>query len=349
MGDDTFPILCDTCLGDQAMVRIKRAPSDRACDVCTQAFDRFTLKPGPHARYKTTVICRVCAWLKNCCQSCVLDLTYGLPLQTRDAYIKPYADDSSAPPAVAAVIDVPASQAGARHVIARRAALLADTSLERPYTHDKGEHPVLSKLARKGIRHEQNLAKLCTFFLKGECTRPNCPYRHVTKEDAGHTTALADQRTKDRYHGVNDAVAKGHLARASDMETREREKASGWSGVATSAVPVSQSVPSSGSGSGGGPRATGALKHPREGGAVVSTHPPGPRASGPGTGVGGKFIPVSSSGHAPVATGAAPVAPAAAAAPLSAPAATAPSTGGFVRMRYASQGADFYKLGLGGN
>ena len=34
--------------------------------------------------FKTTVICQTCAKIKNVCQTCLLDLEYGLPTQVRD-------------------------------------------------------------------------------------------------------------------------------------------------------------------------------------------------------------------------------------------------------------------------
>lgn len=35
-------------------------------------------------RFKKTEVCQTCAKLKNACQTCLLDLEYGLPLQVRD-------------------------------------------------------------------------------------------------------------------------------------------------------------------------------------------------------------------------------------------------------------------------
>ena len=38
-------------------------------------------------RYKRTEICQTCCKLKNICQTCLLDLEYGLPVQVRDTAI----------------------------------------------------------------------------------------------------------------------------------------------------------------------------------------------------------------------------------------------------------------------
>jgi len=39
-------------------------------------------------RFKKTEVCQTCAKLKNVCQTCLLDLEYGLPIQVRDNALK---------------------------------------------------------------------------------------------------------------------------------------------------------------------------------------------------------------------------------------------------------------------
>lgn len=54
------------------------------CKVCTRPFTTFRWCPGARMRFKKTEICQTCAKLKNVCQTCLLDLEYGLPTQVRD-------------------------------------------------------------------------------------------------------------------------------------------------------------------------------------------------------------------------------------------------------------------------
>lgn len=114
-----FPILCETCeqasymtstdriliwhpgLGDNAFVRMVCCDSvkcmyiltgfhqskqefARSCGACNRPFTVFRWNPGSGMRFKSTVICQTCAKIKNVCQTCLLDLEYGLPTQVRD-------------------------------------------------------------------------------------------------------------------------------------------------------------------------------------------------------------------------------------------------------------------------
>ena len=85
--DGEFPILCETCLGDNPYVRMIRIPYGRGCKSCGRPFTNFRWKAGSEGRYKSTQVCQMCAKTKNVCQCCVLDLTYGLPVQVRDTFL----------------------------------------------------------------------------------------------------------------------------------------------------------------------------------------------------------------------------------------------------------------------
>ncbi|KAM1030801.1 hypothetical protein ACFX13_035484 [Malus domestica] len=78
-----FPIICESCLGDNPYVRMTRADYDKECKICTRPFIIFRWRPGRDARFKKSEICQTCSKLKNVCQVCLLDLEYGLPVQAQ--------------------------------------------------------------------------------------------------------------------------------------------------------------------------------------------------------------------------------------------------------------------------
>lgn len=55
--------------------------------LCDCDWQVFRWLPGQGMRYKKTEICGVCAKAKNCCQTCLLDLQFGLPTQVRDTVL----------------------------------------------------------------------------------------------------------------------------------------------------------------------------------------------------------------------------------------------------------------------
>jgi pre-mRNA-splicing factor RBM22/SLT11 len=197
-----FPILCETCLGDNPYVRMTKADFDKECKVCARPFTVFRWRPGAKARFKKTEVCQICAKLKNVCQTCLLDLEFGLPTQVRDSQLQ------------GEVQQIPLSEANREYFADQAERQIASGQLDLQGMHSQ-VHDTLRRLARPAPYYKRNAAQVCSFFLKGNCTRgATCPYRHEVPEDKGD---LNQQNIKDRYYGVNDPVARKMLKRASEM------------------------------------------------------------------------------------------------------------------------------------
>jgi pre-mRNA-splicing factor RBM22/SLT11 len=184
-----FPILCDTCLGTTPYVRMTKAEWDKECKICTRPFIVFRWKPGSNARFKKTEICQTCAKVKNVCQTCLFDLQFGLPVEVRDKFLKEK-------------VEMPRDAVN-RDFFSHRNTKNLD-KLDLPYNKEDA-YPVLEKLSRKEQSFSRNLPHICSFFVKGNCARgQDCPYRHELPE----INELSDQNLSNRYHGMNDPVAK---------------------------------------------------------------------------------------------------------------------------------------------
>lgn len=202
--DDEFPILCETCLGENPLVRMTKEQGGRACKICERPFTVYRWKPGPKARYKKTELCRTCARIKNACQTCILDLQFGLPLAVRDQALAEHQR-----------LSAPKSDVGRGYMIEQQERALATTgeavsmqSVVDPASVVKGS--MLDRLARREPFYKRNLAHYCSFYARGECNRGVlCPFRHEMPPGGD----LAKQNFKDRYYGNNDPVARKMLGR----------------------------------------------------------------------------------------------------------------------------------------
>nr|SVE88038.1 EOG090X0770 [Daphnia similis] len=206
--DSEFPILCPTCLGDNPYVRMMKEKFGSECKICVRPFTTFRWCPGARMRFKKTEICQTCAKLKNVCQTCLLDLEYGLPIQVRDQ-------------ALNIKDNIAKSDVNKEYFIQNAEKQLSATDHGVPgAAGGPGKsHPpsdLLMKLARTAPYYRRNLPHICSFWVKGECKRgEECPYRHEKPTDPDDP--LADQNIKDRYYGTNDPVAEKLMRRAATL------------------------------------------------------------------------------------------------------------------------------------
>ncbi|XP_025076196.1 LOW QUALITY PROTEIN: pre-mRNA-splicing factor RBM22-like [Pomacea canaliculata] len=209
--DSEFPILCQTCLGDNPYIRMTKEKYGKECKTCGRPFTVFRWCPGARMRFKKTEVCQTCSKVKNVCQTCLLDLEYGLPVQVRDSALK--LQES-----------MPKSDVNKEYYTQNMEREIANTDGISPVgaLTGKAQTPsdMLLKLARTTPYYKRNRPHICSFWVKGECKRgEECPYRHEKPTDPDDP--LADQNIKDRFHGINDPVAEKLLGRYNSMPKLE--------------------------------------------------------------------------------------------------------------------------------
>ncbi|XP_022089325.1 pre-mRNA-splicing factor RBM22-like [Acanthaster planci] len=205
-----FPILCQTCLGDNPYIRMTKEKFGRECKICDRPFTIFRWCPGARMRFKKTEICQTCSKIKNVCQTCLLDLEYGLPIQVRDA-------------ALNIKDEMPKSEVNKEYYsqnIERQIANIDGVQAAGAVGKAQAPSDLLMKLARTTPYYKRNRPHICSFWVKGECRRgEECPYRHERPTDPDDP--LADQNIKDRFYGTNDPVAEKLMRRADTMPKLE--------------------------------------------------------------------------------------------------------------------------------
>jgi pre-mRNA-splicing factor RBM22/SLT11 len=176
------------------------------CHISGRPYTVFRWRPGKDARYKKTIICQEVAKAKNVCQVCLNDLDYNLPVQVRDQALGLSQEDNA----------LPESVAGREYALNKLE--------EEGFNREKYQvaSSVLQSIKRdptKTGNYSRNRAKICSFFVKGECKRgAECPYRHELP-DSGHT-GFSLENIQNRYHGRNDPTAGKILKKLNDAGER---------------------------------------------------------------------------------------------------------------------------------
>lgn len=83
-----LPIVCAKCYG--STTKVVKHEKGEECKICTRPFTVYRWQNRQLSANKTkkTIICHTCARVRNCCQSCMLDIEFGIPLEVRDAALK---------------------------------------------------------------------------------------------------------------------------------------------------------------------------------------------------------------------------------------------------------------------
>ncbi|KAH7912230.1 hypothetical protein BJ138DRAFT_1084039 [Hygrophoropsis aurantiaca] len=221
-----FPILCETCLGPNPFVRMSKQEFGRSCGTCARPFTVFRWNPGSGARYKATVICQTCAKVKNVCQTCLLDLEYGLPTQVRDT-------------ALAVQSEAPTSDINREYYAQNMESKMEDGTKSMMQVGSRASSAgkeMLKQLARTNPYYKRNRPHVCSFFVKGECKRGSeCPYRHEKPVE----NDLSHQNIQDRYHGTNDPVARKIMAGHADTQGLKPPEDQSITSIFLSSLPTS--------------------------------------------------------------------------------------------------------------
>lgn len=159
---DEFPAVCERCCGPDKHIKMIRQPFGEECKLCTRPFTVFRWNTRDSGnKSKKTIICQTCARSKNCCQSCMLDITYLIPLELRDAALKMAGIDNT--------LAIEQGSSSNREV----KAIMADKMESRLKKEDESENSarardILTKLAEKLNATESKLNKKSNLNKKSE-------------------------------------------------------------------------------------------------------------------------------------------------------------------------------------
>lgn len=81
--------ICDSCLGSNKYVKMIKQSNGSECKSCTRPFTVYRWNSDKASnKSKKTIICMTCARSKNCCQTCMMDIHYNIPIEIRDTALR---------------------------------------------------------------------------------------------------------------------------------------------------------------------------------------------------------------------------------------------------------------------
>jgi len=162
--------------------------------------------PDKESRFRKTKICMTCARLRNCCQSCLLDLQFGLPIQIRDA-------------ALNLVAQGPNSHLNREYYAQNMEKQLAqekEQGLITPAAYDNADsaaRKLLTKLSKAEVYYKRDRPAPCKDYAQGACPRGDeCPYSHEP-EDHPHLFFSTGEPVKRARLELDGGVAPPVLAK----------------------------------------------------------------------------------------------------------------------------------------
>ena len=86
----------------------------KLCKISNLPYQGFRWKAGPQGRYKDTIVSFAVAKERNICQTCLMDMQFGLPVGVRDQMLKSNSSIST-DLATGQAIALPESDVGIRY------------------------------------------------------------------------------------------------------------------------------------------------------------------------------------------------------------------------------------------
>ena len=218
-------MLCETCLGPNPYVRMTKLPYGyKLCKISNLPFQAFKWKAGPGGRYKETMVSFAVASERNICQTCLLDMKYGLPVGVRDTLLG-QVDNK---------IALPQSNVGQQYFYEQQSQLVESGQFNNNNMVLDLANVVASRQLDRFSRVMQanesrnktafrNLPKLCTFWLNGMCTRVNnktCPFRPCCGEFIFPEIAGSNKELCANLVSALKADGPAVVQKALDQETR---------------------------------------------------------------------------------------------------------------------------------